>query len=53
MDEQYKHEVKYGQNGLQRVVFIIAFWQTLCGNNGIFGCPINRLFFYAGSYFLV
>jgi hypothetical protein len=26
MGEQYQQEVKCGQNGLQRVVSIIAFW---------------------------
>jgi len=29
MDGQYKQEVKYGQNGLQRLVSVIAFWQTV------------------------
>ena len=53
MDEQYKQEVKCGQNGLQSVVSIVAFWQTLLGNNDIFGCPTNRLFLHAGSYFLL
>jgi len=53
MDEQYKQEVKYGQNGWQTVVSIIAFWQTLYGNNDIFGCPTNRRFLHAGNYFLL
>jgi len=53
MDQQYKQEVKYGQNGLQRVLSVMAFWQTLHGNNDIFGCPTNRFFLHAGSYFLL
>jgi hypothetical protein len=43
MGEHYRQEEKCGQNGPQRVVSVIVFWQTLLGNNDMFGCSTNRL----------
>lgn len=51
MDQQYKQEVKYGQNGLQRVLSIIAFLADFAWQQWYFWVPYKQTFLHAGSYF--